>query len=191
MGALQDTCQTMKVLSVLVIISGAQSQSQSQYYQDPAGAFPALQSNFSSNQEEVDQLGDLTIYRYGPSLSGKWLLWGHDIFGPDSGRTKEYCQKASEELQLTCIIPDFFRGHYEWPMNITTIPSWADHLREDWEFLLVPYLLERGAQSVAVVGTCFGSYITVHTSGDSLGLVKAGVGILPSHPDLMEIFGED
>ena len=57
----------MKVLSVLVIInavsvrlsSGAQSQ-----YQDPAGAFPALQSNFSSHQEEVDQLGDLTVYRW-------------------------------------------------------------------------------------------------------------------------------
>ena len=56
---------TMKVLCVLVIISAgvcsaAQSQSQ---YQDPAGAFPALQSNFSSQQEDVDQVGDLTIYR--------------------------------------------------------------------------------------------------------------------------------
>ena len=55
----------MKVLCVLVIISAgvcsaAQSQSQ---YQDPAGAFPALQSNFSSQQEDVDQVGDLTIYR--------------------------------------------------------------------------------------------------------------------------------
>ena len=59
----------MKVLSVLVIIyavsSGAQSQS---HYQDPVGAFPALQSNFTSNQEEVDQLGDLTVYRL-PSLT--------------------------------------------------------------------------------------------------------------------------
>ena len=54
----------MKVLSVFLLISagvcaGAQSQ-----YEDPAGAFPALQSNFTSHQEEeVDQLGDLTVYR--------------------------------------------------------------------------------------------------------------------------------
>ena len=45
------------------------------------------------------------MLRYGPSLSGKWVLWAHDIFGPDSGRTKEYCEKISQELGLTCILP--------------------------------------------------------------------------------------
>lgn len=70
-------------------------------------------------------------------------------------------------------------------------PTWAGRLREDWEFLLVPYLIERGAQSVAVVGTCFGSYVVTHTSGDSMGLVKAGVSIHPGHPELMLLFGED
>ena len=55
----------MKVLCVLVVIisAGVCSAAQS-HYQDPAGAFPALQSNLSSQQEEeVDQLGDLTVYR--------------------------------------------------------------------------------------------------------------------------------
>ena len=45
------------------------------------------------------------MLRYGPSLSGKWVVWGHDIYGPDSGRTKEYCQRISQELDLTCILP--------------------------------------------------------------------------------------
>ena len=107
-------------------------------------------------------------------------MWGHDIFGPDSGRTKEYCQKMSEELGLTCILPDFFRGQ-SWP-NISQLPTWQDSLSQDWEFKLLPYLLERGAQSVATVGTCFGSYIVIHTSGDGFGLIKAGISIHPSHP---------
>ena len=107
-------------------------------------------------------------------------MWGHDIFGPDSGRTKEYCQAMSEELGLTCIIPDFFRGA-GWP-DIDPLPTWQDSLSQDWEFKLLPYLLERGAQSVAVVGTCFGSYIVIHTSADGFGLIKAGISIHPSHP---------
>ena len=60
----------MKVLSVLAIIctaatavTAAAAQSQYSQYQDPAGAFPALQSNFTSHQEEQDQVGDLTIFR--------------------------------------------------------------------------------------------------------------------------------
>ena len=86
----------------------------------------------------------------------------------------------SEELDLTCIIPDFFRGQ-AWP-NIDPLPTWQDSLSQDWEFKLLPYLLERGAQSVAVVGTCFGSYVVIHTSADDFGLIKAGISIHPSHP---------
>ena len=158
---------------------------------------------------QTELRGELML-RYGPSLSARWLVWGHDIFGPDSGRTKEYCQDISQELGLTCILPDFFRG-LSWPDELPTPPSWegneAGSIREDWEFKLLPYLIERGAQSVAVVGTCFGSYVVIHTSADSMGLVKAGVGIHPSHPgadhfghevphvtsltELMEMTGED
>ena len=90
----------------------------------------------------------------------------------------------SEELGLTCIIPDFFRGNPPFPPFTpdNPLPTWQNGLSEDWEFSLLPYLLERGAQSVAVVGTCFGSYIVIHTSGDSFGLIKAGISIHPSHP---------
>merc|ERR1711936_76782 len=190
-GTLRTALLTMKAFWLVFILARLSAGSE---YSDPVGAFPFLPSNFTSSQEEVDQVGDLTIFRYGPSLSARWLGWGHDIFGPDSGRTKEDCQDISQELGLTCILPDFFRG-LSWPDELPTPPSWegneAGSIREDWEFKLLPYLIERGAQSVAVVGTCFGSYIVAHTSGDSMGLVKAGVGIHPSHPELMVMAGED
>ena len=117
------------------------------------------------------------VFRFGPEANDRWVLFAHDVYGPNSGRTKEYCQKISDDLGVTCIIPDFFRGA-SWPIPS---PYWDNELKYDWEVLLVPYLKERGAQNVGVMGTCYGSYITIHTSSDSFGLVTAGVSIHPSH----------
>ena len=117
------------------------------------------------------------VRRYGPALNDKWILWAHDIFGVDSGRTKEYCNKmwtgehcelwrviqflykCATDLGVTCILPDFFRGE-SWPRPA---PTWESQLRADWELKLLPYLLERGARGVAGIGTCFGSYVVMHT----------------------------
>ena len=55
-------------------------------------------------------------------------------------------------------------------------------LATDWEDLLVPYLEEGGAESVGVVGTCFGSYIVMHTSASGVDFMKGGVSIHPAHP---------
>ena len=129
-------------------------------YQEPSKAFPALSEQWSG-QEEIDTLGDLTVFRliigfpmylmscfviqrYGPGLNDNWILWAHDIYGVDSGRTKELCAKMNTELGVTCILPDFFRGQ-EWP---DPVPVWETGLREDWEFKINPYLIERGARRV-------------------------------------------
>jgi len=156
---------------------------------DPDGAWPGLASSWSG-EEEVDHLGDLTVYRFGPGLNDKWLLWGHDIYGPDSGRTKEYCNKMWTDLGVTCIIPDFFRGE----SRPQPPPSWHDTLLADWEFKLMPYLMERGARSVGAVGTCYGSYVVMHLSSEGFGgfgLMSGGVSIHPGHPGVMAEYGED
>merc|ERR1740131_805962 len=95
-------------------------------------------------------LGDLPIHRYGPASNAKWVLWGHDIFGVLSGRTMEYCAKMNEDLGVTCILPDFFRGADPWIPGDPVPSTWAQ-MGIDWEEKLVPYLTERGATSVAVV----------------------------------------
>ena len=63
--------------------------------------------------------------RFGPELNDKWILWAHDIYGPESGRTKEYCNKMWTDLGVTCILPDFFRGTV-WPVPS---PTWEGQLR--------------------------------------------------------------
>ena len=131
---------------------------------------------------------NMYVPRYGPAINDKWVLWGHDIYGVDSGRTKEYCNKMFEDLGVTCILPDFFRGADGRP---DPIPVWNDELSRDWEDLLVPYLELGEAKSVGVVGTCFGSYIVMHASASGVGFIKGGVSIHPAHPGLMESADED
>ena len=46
--------------------------------------------------------------RFGPGLNDKWILWGHDIYGPDSGRTKEYCNKMWTGInKVSCIVHNY------------------------------------------------------------------------------------
>merc|ERR1711915_552616 len=115
-------------------------------YQEPQEAFSQLQVDITV-PGDVDQVGNLTIYRYGPAINDKWVLWGHDIYGVDSGRTKEYCNKMFEDLGVTCILPDFFRGADGRP---DPIPVWTDELSRDWEDLLVPYLELGEAKSMGL-----------------------------------------
>ena len=67
------------------------------------------------------------MHRFGPANNDKWVVWGHDIFGVDSGRTKEYCEKMNVDLGVTCILPDFFRGVPP-PPPFITVPTWNGQL---------------------------------------------------------------
>jgi len=159
-------------------------------YREPQEAFSELWLD-NTDPGEVDQLGDLTVFRYGPATNDRWLVWGHDIFGPESGRTKEYCQKMNTDLGVTCILPDFFRGAGTEGQFPDPVPVWEGELSVDWEELLVPYLVAGGAEAVGVVGTCFGSYIVMHLSASGQEFIRGGVSLHPSHPQLMEMARED
>jgi len=161
-----------------VLLTTALAEAQSLGYREPKAAYGQLWLN-KTDPGEIDQLEDLTVHRYGPASNSKWLLWGHDIYGVLSGRTMEYCAKMNQDLGLTCVLPDFFRGVDGRP---DPVPSW-DQLVVDWEEKLVPYLKAAGAQSVAVVGTCFGSYLGVHMSAStSATFMKGGIYYHPAHP---------
>lgn len=158
-------------------------------YREPAGAYGRLEGS-GGRPGEVDRLGDLDVYRFGPSSNTKWLIFGHDIYGVDSGRTKEVCATINEELGVTVILPDFFRGVDFTNWTGPPPPTW-DTLETDWEDKLVPYLLDGGAEDVAVVGTCYGSYLGIHFSSTAWELMKGGIYFHPGHPGLMTMAGED
>jgi len=53
----------------------------------PESAWNALKNVDYKPIGVVDQVGDLNIYRVG--TSSKCIIWNHDIFGVDGGRTKQ------------------------------------------------------------------------------------------------------
>ena len=59
----------------------------------------------------------------------------------------------------------------------------------DWFDRVKPYLIGRNCTAIGSVGTCWGSYFVTHVSADD-PLVKAGFSAHPSHPGLMEAYGE-
>ena len=133
---------SMSWLIFLVFISLTQAAE----YTEPQEAFSELWLD-NTDPGEVDQLGDLTVFRleyssfyifmivlctrYGPATNAKWLVWGHDIFGPESGRTKEYCQKMNTDLGVTCILPDFFRGAGAEGQFPDPVPVWEGELSKN------------------------------------------------------------
>lgn len=59
----------------------------------------------------------------------------------------------------------------------------------DWYDRLRPYIDERNATAVGMVGTCWGSYLVTHVAAED-PIVKAGFSVHPSHVALMARLGE-
>lgn len=73
--------------------------------------------------------GDLNVYFAFPGVSGsgtKAVVWGHDIYGPTSGRTYELVDQLAAETEYLVLLPDFFRGEMLPPYDKY---SWADYLQ--------------------------------------------------------------
>lgn len=95
---------------------------------EPDGAFSRMSDDTYVPRGEVDVIGgDLPIYiaRSGLPNVGKMVVWGHDIFGWKSGRTKELVDRLAEETELNVILPDLFRGlerppaeTYQWDTSL-------------------------------------------------------------------------
>ena len=59
----------------------------------------------------------------------------------------------------------------------------------DWYEKIKPFIQSQGAQSVGVVGNCWGAYFVMHTSTDSL--VKCGFSTHPAHVGVMGNFPDE
>jgi len=139
---------------------------------------------------ESEELGDLPIYVVGKGP--KCIIWNYDIFGFDAGRSRELCDYFADQGYFV-IMPDYFRGTWiappapgtrEFLVNQSNITK----LMSDWEKVKA-YAESHGAEHFGAIGTCWGSYPTVHFS--TLPDFKAGVSMHPSHSPIMTTLGED
>jgi len=157
-----------------------------------SSSLPALDNKNYVEEGKVVDLGGLDVYVVGNGT--KCIIWNYDIFGFDSGRSRQLCDIFASE-GFTVIMPDYYRGTFQDPAKPGTVEflkketNWSK-LQEDWEEKIHPYAVEsKGAETFGAIGTCWGSYMTIRLS--TYPEVKAGVSMHPSHSPIMTLLGED
>jgi len=157
-----------------------------------SSSLPSLDNSDYQERGEVVDLGGLDIYVVGNG--SKCIIWNYDIFGFDSGRSRQLCDVFGDE-GYTVIMPDYYRGTFQDPSMPGTAQfikdqtQWSE-LRRDWEEKVRPYAVEtKGAKTFGAIGTCWGSYMTIRLS--TYSEVLAGVSMHPSHSPIIARLGED
>ena len=167
----------------------------------PPNAHPALARDESYElRGHVLQLGPgggLSVYVTGDAPRGSpGLLVAHDIFGPDSGRTKQLCDVLARRLGVLVVLPDFFRGDPFFPEAYgNSMYSWrsvgeslfdllircralellfSSNKRASWEVvgrdfedICIPLLQERGCRKIGVLGFCWGGWFGCHAASNA------------------------
>lgn len=127
----------------------------------------------------VQWMGDMEIYVVGNGE--RCVIWNHDIYGFNSGRSRQLADLLAE-AGFMVLMPDYFKGaHYinEFDNFISDHTQWSN-LKADWEYKIHPLAKQLGAKKISAVGTCWGSYMVLRLS--ALPEVSCGVSMHPAHP---------
>src|SRR5690242_17855755 len=132
----------------------------------PKDSEPKLVTDYKPKGTTIDVNG-LPMYTIGEGQ--KTIIVCPDIFGVDSVRTKEICDKLSEQGYLV-VLPDFFRGD-PWKQekqfsgffgffNIVrrAMRNPWKKLSEDFDKCIYPYLEQKGVTKIGMMGFCWGAY---------------------------------
>ena len=80
------------------------------------------------------------------------IIWNPDIFGFDSGITRQLADRLSSGLNATVVVPDYFRGDYRGPQEpgfrnyLRDMSDWDGQLKGDWEDKVRPYAEGHGCK---------------------------------------------
>ena len=87
---------------------------------------------------------------YFVGAGSKCLIWNYDIFGFDSGRTRQTADLFAEAGYLV-IIPDFYRGTYREPTApdvvqwLKEVTNWTK-LKQTFEDVVMPFARSKGEE---------------------------------------------
>ena len=96
----------------------------------------------------MEKVDDLELYFVG--AGSKCLVWNYDIFGFDSGRTRQTADLFAEAGYLV-IIPDFYRGTHREPTApdvvqwIQEVTNWSK-LKRTFEDIVMPFARNKGQE---------------------------------------------
>jgi len=157
----------------------------------PKDALGKLGTGGYLNKGKVEKVDTLDLYVVG--TGPKCIIWNYDIFGFDSGRTRQTADLFAEAGYLV-IMPDFYRGTWKNPTEPDVVQfikdqtNWAK-LQQDLEKIVFPFAKSKGATSFGALGTCWGSYMVLREC--AYDQFKAGASWHPSHTPIAGLLGED
>mmetsp|Transcript_6391 Transcript_6391/g.7318 ORF Transcript_6391/g.7318 Transcript_6391/m.7318 type:complete len:279 (+) Transcript_6391:120-956(+) len=145
--------------------------------------------------------GKLSLYVSRPKPenvgNGEAILVLHDIYGPESGRTKQICDRLASEGYIV-VMPTLLENV---PLYLATNGgSIINQLRAVWYLRsykwkklkaqllnhVIPYMSsELKVNSIGLLCYCWGAYPMVHLLAEDIELIKCAVGL---HPSLI-VFG--
>lgn len=163
----------------------------------PENSYPYLvpDANYELQGEYITVKG-LKIYATGNRKSKSTVIVAHDIFGPDSGRTKQICDQIANRMNLYVVLPDFFHGKPFFPeMYGQSKYSWSSfccslvdlfcccrscdllctsNKRASWETvgkeldgIVIPFLCDNGSsERIGILGFCWGGWFGVHAAAN-------------------------
>jgi len=139
------------------------------------------------DQGTVENLDGLNVYKVGEAKDGICILWNYDIFGFDSGRTRQLCDIFASKGFLV-VMPDWYDGVMKDPSDanppslpefITKHTQWDKEMKTRFEDKILPYAKKHGGTVFGTIGCCWGTYPALKMS--AYPEVKACVGMHPSH----------
>jgi len=154
----------------------------------PSGSEPDFQTNYTP-KGQIENLDGLPIYTIGQGE--KAIIFAYDIYGFDSGRTKQMCDELAEAGYFV-ILPDFFRddgwkssdmeGFFGFLRLLRrfkrNVGNWDTKGCDDFQKRIYPYLERKGVKKIGMLGTCWGSYYVWKASAE--GRISAGANFHPS-----------
>lgn len=147
----------------------------------PDDSEPARAS--AAHVSTITKAGQTTIYRAGPATAKVGILAFPDIYGPDSGRSKQDADRLGE-LGYVVVLVDLTDGDYAcdgWDMV-----AWK--AKYNYEDVLLPcvrdaisYLkTEAQVEKIASYGYCWGAWLGARVSAEEGPLVSGHVSFHPS-----------
>ncbi|OQR91671.1 hypothetical protein THRCLA_08917 [Thraustotheca clavata] len=147
----------------------------------PPGSLPAVPT---TSTKAPTRMGNTNVFFYDNATSDICVLVVPDIYGPDSGRTKDNCQKLSATYKVALI--DVVDGYMLDTDNIgeklagwvtarpysgilTRINDAAEHLKTN-----------HGVKKFAGMGYCWGSWIVAKYATESNSVLSGAVHCHPS-----------
>lgn len=146
--------------------------------EEPEGSWPGLTYTNYTAKGIVSIIDDLPIYTIGSG--DKAIIFIYDIYGFDSGRTRQICDLLASGGYFV-ILPDIFRGDYQGKpgSNFSSSDYPFERVNEDLTTKVYPYLEQRGSSQFAMIGACFGGWIVFEASRNTTKVV-GGISYHPS-----------